>query len=188
MDKIKEVIVVEGKDDVAAVKRAVDAELIITSGFGLNSRIFKQITMAYKRCGIIILTDPDFTGEKIRETLTKRFPNAKHCFLPRAEATKGDDVGIENASPESIREALAKVKTLSVTRAAIFSKIDLIRNDLEGNPSASDRRNELGKHLGIGYGNAKQFLSRLNRYGVTRAEFEEALAKMDHTPAGEPTL
>lgn len=187
MDKIKEVIVVEGKDDVAAVKRAVDAELIITSGFGLNSRIYKQIDMAYKRCGIIILTDPDFTGEKIRETLTKRFPKAKHCFLPRAEATKGDNVGIENASPESIREALSKVKTATISEAAIFSKIDLIRHDLEGNPSASDRRNELGKYLGIGYGNAKQFLSRLNRYGVSREEFDEALAKMDAIPLDLPT-
>ncbi|MEG1416535.1 MAG: ribonuclease M5, partial [Clostridium sp.] len=35
---IKEVIVVEGKDDVSAVKRAVDADLIITSGFGLTAK------------------------------------------------------------------------------------------------------------------------------------------------------
>lgn len=179
MEIIKEVIIVEGKDDVAAVKRAVDAELITTSGFGLNSRIFKLIDAAYKRCGIIILTDPDFTGEKIRETLTKRYPKAKHCFLPRAEATKGDDVGIENASPESIREALSKVKTAKSTGKVTFTKIDLIRGDLEGNPAASQRRNELGRLLGIGYGNAKQFLSRLNRYGITREEFEKALNQMD---------
>ena len=33
---IKEVIVVEGRDDVTAVKRAVDAELISVSGFGIK--------------------------------------------------------------------------------------------------------------------------------------------------------
>ena len=34
---IKEVIVVEGKDDVAAVKKAVDAEMIAVGGFGINA-------------------------------------------------------------------------------------------------------------------------------------------------------
>lgn len=175
MERIKEVIVVEGRDDIVAVKKAVDAELIFTSGFGLNERIFARIESAYQRCGIIILTDPDFAGERIRETLTKRFPLAKHCFLPREEAVKEDDIGVENASPESIREALEKVKTVCAATEPVFGKLDLIRNDLEGNPSAADRRNEIGKILGIGYGNAKQFLTRLNRYGITREEFEVAM-------------
>ena len=29
-----------------------------------------------------------------------------------------------------------------------------------------------------GYGNAKRFLERLNSYGVTRSEFDEALAQL----------
>ena len=33
--------------------------------------------------------------------------------------------------------------------------------------------------IGIGYGNAKQFLSRLNNYGVTREEFVEAVKSID---------
>ncbi|MEG0134299.1 MAG: ribonuclease M5, partial [Clostridium sp.] len=40
---IKEVIVVEGRDDVTAVKRAVDAEVISVSGFGINSKIIDKI-------------------------------------------------------------------------------------------------------------------------------------------------
>ena len=43
---------------------------------------------------------------------------------------------------------------------------------------SSHRRDELGKILGIGYGNAKQFLSRLNNYGVSREEFEQALTQI----------
>lgn len=182
MERIKEVIVVEGRDDITAVKRAVDAELIFTSGFGLNEKIFARIEAAYKRCGIIILTDPDFAGERIRDTLTKRFPFAKHCFLPREQAIKDDDIGVENASPENIREALKKVKTVCVAETPVFGKLDLIRNDLEGNPAAAERRNAVGKTLGIGYGNAKQFLIRLNRYGITRKEFDEAISAMDLTP------
>ena len=36
---IKEIIVVEGKSDISAVKRAVDAQVIATSGMGLNHNI-----------------------------------------------------------------------------------------------------------------------------------------------------
>ena len=38
---------------------------------------------------------------------------------------------------------------------------------------------ELGKKLGIGYCNAKQFLNRLNNYGIEREEFEAALKELE---------
>ena len=40
---IKEIIVVEGRDDITAVKKAVDAEIIATSGFGINAKIIERI-------------------------------------------------------------------------------------------------------------------------------------------------
>ena len=46
---------------------------------------------------------------------------------------------------------------------------------LVGNSEASIRREKVGGKLGIGYSNGKQFLSRLNRYGISRDEFEKAL-------------
>ena len=38
---IKEIIVVEGRDDVTAVKRALDAELITTGGFGFPKGVME---------------------------------------------------------------------------------------------------------------------------------------------------
>ena len=61
---IREVIVVEGKDDEAAVKRSVDAQVLITHGFGISGKTWKMIEEAYHRCGIIILTDPDFQVQR----------------------------------------------------------------------------------------------------------------------------
>ena len=60
--KIKEVIIVEGKSDIARVRQAVDAEIIPTYGFGLSPETLSDIEAAYRRCGIIILTDPDGGG------------------------------------------------------------------------------------------------------------------------------
>ena len=51
---IKEIIVVEGRDDVTAVKRALDAELITTGGFGFPKGVMERIKAAQKRRGVII--------------------------------------------------------------------------------------------------------------------------------------
>ena len=178
---IKEVIVVEGRDDITAVKRAIDAEMIATGGFGINKKVIDRIKEAQKRKGVIVLTDPDFAGEKIRKKIAAEVPGCKHAFLPREEAKKDGDIGIENASPKSILAALERVRTESTEKREEFKQVDLIRNGLIGNEDASHRRDELGKILGIGYGNAKQFLSRLNNYGVSREEFVEAVNSIDNT-------
>ena len=175
LESIKEVIVVEGKDDESAVKKAVDCEIIITHGFGINEETFKRIEKVAKTKGVIIFTDPDYAGEQIRNRIDARVEGCKHAFLDRQEATKKGDVGIENASPSAIREALSKVRTLSFETEDLFFQADLELADLIGNDSAANRRAAMGKILGIGYCNAKQFLNRLNRYGVTREAFVSAL-------------
>ena len=70
--KIKEIIVVEGKDDTAAIKKAVDADTIETNGSAINDRVqFNKIRLAQETRGVIIFTDPDFPGEKIRKTIAE---------------------------------------------------------------------------------------------------------------------
>lgn len=174
---IKEVIVVEGRDDIAAVKRAVDAELIATSGFGITEKTIERIKSAALRCGVIILTDPDYAGERIRRTVSERVPGCKHAFVPRNLALKDGDIGIENASPDSIRKALEKVKTEVEGERHEFDMNDLVAFNLTGTKEASSMRDLIGSELGIGYGNSKQFLNRLNKYGITREEFIKAIEK-----------
>lgn len=175
---IKEVIVVEGRDDAIAVKKAVDAEIIITHGYGITEETMRRIGFAQERKGVILFTDPDHAGERIRKRISNRIKGCKHAFLPREEASKNGDIGIENASPESIRIALEKVRTEEPSHKNAFEKSDLFENDLVGMEGSSDRRDKLGRLLGIGYANAKQFLSRLNNYGVTKEEFQKALEKI----------
>lgn len=175
---IKELIVVEGKDDVSAVKRAVDADCVITSGFGITPKTLRRIEDAIKTRGVIIFTDPDFPGEKIRKTISSKIKGCKHAYLPRIEGTLNGDIGIENASPESIIKALSKVKTEVENPVEEFTIDDMIANSLSGKSDSTKRRDAVGEILGIGYGNAKQFLSRLNRYAISREEFNEALKQI----------
>ena len=175
---IKEVLVVEGKMDVVAISKAVEADCITTDGFNLKPQTIKNIKAAYKKRGIIILTDPDTAGEHIRRYLSKRFPQAKHAFIPCEEATANNDIGVEQAKPEAILKALAKVHTASLTPSNEFSSTDLILNGLNGSDNASAHRAAIGAKLGIGFANAKTFLHRLNTYGITREEFTQALAEL----------
>ena len=179
---IQEVIVVEGKSDVAAIRRSLDADCLITGGFSLTPELIGQIDAAYRRRGIIILTDPDSAGERIRTFLRKRFPKAGHAFIPRAEAV-GDDgrIGVEKADPVQIRTALAKVRTAEIAVANEFAVGDLLEAGLAGGSASTMKRAFLGAELGLGWANAKTFLHRLNTYGVSRQEFDTALKKWEET-------
>ena len=156
---IKEVIVVEGRDDVTAVKRAVEAELISVGGFGINEKVINKIREAQKRKGVIIFTDPDFAGEKIRRIITKRVANVKHAYISQKEGTKDGDIGVENASPETILRALEAAKFEVQEKRKEFDVHDMIFFKLTADSKARERRDSLGNELGIGYGNASQFLT-----------------------------
>ena len=106
---IDEAIVVEGRDDEIALLKAVDALIIKTHGFGIRQETWTLLEKAYREKGIIVFTDPDFSGEEIRRKITARFPEAKQAYLPLEEATRDGDIGVENASPEAIIQALLKV-------------------------------------------------------------------------------
>ncbi|SFB14848.1 ribonuclease M5 [Clostridium frigidicarnis] len=176
---IKEVIVVEGRDDITAVKRAVDAELIAVGGFGINKKVIDRIKEAQKRQGVIVLTDPDFAGDKIRRIISKRVEGIKHAYITQSEGTKGDDIGVENAEPEVIIKALEKAKCTVKEKREEFNIQDMMFFKLVGDPNSKERRDKLGKELGIGYCNANQFISRLNNFGITKEEFVKAIKKIN---------
>ena len=178
--KIKEIIVVEGRDDISAVKAAVDAEIIQVNGFAVRKAgTIEKIRVANKNRGIIILTDPDHAGEEIRKYIHKFFPEAKDAYIRRIEGIKDGDIGVENANPEAIINALEKARCSVVDSISEnFDMAYLMDCGLVGNSEASIRREKVGGKLGIGYSNGKQFLSRLNRYGINKDEFEKALSEV----------
>lgn len=185
--KIKEIIVVEGRDDTQAVKRAVDCETIETHGFGIRSEVWKSLERAYKTKGLIILTDPDHAGDTIRKKIKERFPDSKEAFMPRSRADKNGDIGVENASPEAIREALEKVKQIDKSESASDTEQQdcitwemFVDAGLTGQPDSRTRREVLADRLGISYGNAKSMLSHANAYGITTGEFNEAVRAIDN--------
>lgn len=153
---IRQVIVVEGKSDIARVSHAVEADMIATEGFGIRRETLEQIRLAYEKRGIIILTDPDGPGERIRQRLTRLFPKALHAFVPKSEASTENDVGIEDASPESIRKALSCLRVQYQEDSEEFSMGDIFAAGLTGRSDSSEKEPESVRSLvsAMGMGNS----------------------------------
>lgn len=179
--KIREVIVVEGKDDTKRINLAVNADTLETRGSAISDETLAQIEELHDKRGVIVFTDPDFSGEKIRKIIQEAVPGVKHAFLNRRDAApdhKGS-LGVEHASPEAIREALRNLYTEEPDALPTISQQELIKANLTSGPSAKIRRRLLGEYLRIGYVNGKQLYKRLNLFQITPAEFEEAVAYVD---------
>lgn len=181
--KIKEIIVVEGKSDTEAIRRAVQADTIETNGSEIREETMEMIRLAQKKRGVIIFTDPDYPGERIRKLIDQQVPGCKHAFLDKSDAESnraGESLGIEHASPEAIRQALEDVhETSHVPPKEAVSWQDLLKAGLIGSEQAGRRREKVGRLLKIGYCNGKQFYKRLNRFHISPQRFWEAVARVE---------
>lgn len=201
--KIKEAIVVEGRDDTLAVSKAVDAIIIETHGFGLSDKTWKILDKAYRERGLIILTDPDHGGRSIRRKILNRFPGSKEAFVSTEKASKKGDVGIENAAPDDIWEALSKARASLApssgertkeryknsyeeshkeqykdTHKEGYDMSLLVKWNLVGESNSRKRREVFCDNLGIGYSNAKGLLKKLNQYEINQEEIASALSSI----------
>ncbi|KMK74475.1 ribonuclease M5 [Alkalihalobacillus pseudalcaliphilus] len=185
--KVKEVIVVEGRDDTVAIKRAVDADTIETNGSAINESTLRQIELAQQRRGVIILTDPDYPGERIRKIIENRVNGCKHAFLTKKEALskRGGNLGVENASPDSIRQALQDIREQYDAPEEMITRQDLLQAGLIAGPLARQRREKLGEKLKIGYANGKQLHRRLQTFHIQAQEFAEALSEVFKEEEGQ---
>ncbi len=175
---IQEIIVVEGRDDTAAISRAVIADTIETGGSAINQSILEEIKHAKEKRGVIVFTDPDFPGEKIRKTIEAYVPGCKHAFIERKDALPkhGRGLGVEHASVQAIQNALLSYQThVGIGAETLVPHEKIIASGLLFGAGAKRRRAKLGDILRIGYTNGKQLEVRLKMFGITELEFDEAL-------------
>lgn len=180
MQKIKEIIVVEGKDDTVAINRAVNADTIETNGSAINASTIAQIKLAQKTRGVIIFTDPDFPGQKIRNTIIEQVKGCKHAFITKQEGKpkSGRGIGVEHATPEAIRNALKDAQLMDEEALEEISQEDLIDAGLIGGAGAKEKREKLGEYLHIGYTNGKQLYKRLKMFQITKEAFVAAIVRI----------
>lgn len=179
--KIQEVLVVEGKSDTANLRRFYEVDTYETKGSAITDEDLERIAYLNELRGVIVFTDPDYNGERIRKIIMEAVPTAKHAFLNRGEAvpkskTKGRSLGVEHASFEDLQKALSGVLgSYDDDNHFDITQSDLMRLGLLMGADSRQRREYLGEQLRIGYTNGKQLLKRLELFGVTLAEVEEVM-------------
>lgn len=164
MKKISQVIIVEGKYDQIRLSSIVDALIITTDGF----RIFKNkekrelIKTVGEKKGVIIFTDSDAAGFKIRAFLTSVLPKDKihHAYIPNIEGkekrkdspSKEGLLGVEGVDDETIIAALERAGAqleISDSNDKQITKFDLFDFGLSGKEDSSTLRRRFLKSMGL---------------------------------------
>lgn len=163
--RIKEVIVVEGRYDRNMLLQVVDATVVETGGFSVfndREKLNFLRRLAEKR-GLILLTDSDGAGFVIRNYLKGALPkeHVKQAYIPdmpgkerrKRKPGKEGKLGVEGMSPQVLLEALRRSgatfgdETLSPPPAPI-TKADLLERGLIG-PGSVTRRQALLRELSL---------------------------------------
>ena len=165
MNKISEVIVVEGRYDKNTLSQVVDAVIIETSGFGVfNNKEKQQLlrALAEKR-GLIVMTDPDGAGLVIRNFVKSCVDPKllKQAYMPeifgkerrKSKASKEGKLGVEGMKPEVLLDAHiaagATVDGVSENKKASITKADMYAKGYTGRADSAKKRSELLKTLGL---------------------------------------
>ncbi|WEV38428.1 ribonuclease M5 [Lactobacillus sp. ESL0680] len=172
------VVVVEGKDDTIRLKQFFPGiETIETNGSDVPQAVLTELQELIKKRDVIVLTDPDLNGERIRRLVTEAVPNAKQAFITRKEGVpqkRGNSLGVEHASKEALTRALSDLHEVKLDQSDL-TKEAYQQLGLASGQGSRKLREQVGIKLRVGYGNAKQFYKRLHTFGVTLAELTAAV-------------
>lgn len=192
MIHIDEVIVVEGKYDKERLKKVTDAPIICTHGFELyrSKRIINTLRKMSKERGIIVLTDSDGAGNRIRGYIKRclgKDANVKNVYIPRisgkekrkdkpgAEGILGVE-GMDNAVLERILTEVASAKEALEIKQV--SKAEFFVDGFSGKEDSGERRKKLARYFNLPNNlSANALLDMINRvYGEEK--YKEAVNKI----------
>ena len=164
MIKIKQAVIVVGKYDKIKLSGIIDAPIIQTDGFGIfkDKELQQLIRMLAEKRGILVLTDSDSAGFKIRSFIgsTVDPKTIKHAYIPdifgkekrKTEPSKEGKLGVEGVSQEIIMQALANAGVLyenSAEPERPITKTDLYDAGLTGGENSSEKRAALLRYYAL---------------------------------------
>lgn len=163
MITLKEAVVVEGKYDKIKLSSILNAVIITTNGFGIYKDKEKLQLIKYyaEKTGIIILTDSDSAGFKIRSYLKGAIKKEyiKNVYIPdifgkekrKVKPSAEGKLGVEGINKKIILEAFEKAGITSVNEEnkKLITNTDFYFLGLSGNPDSSNKRNILKRSLNI---------------------------------------
>lgn len=174
MKKINEIIVVEGKSDKQFLGTFLNADILTCNGSAIDGFDKNYLIELSKTRGVIILTDPDYPGQRIRNEISSYLPVCKHAFVRKENSIKRHKVGVAEASKEEVLFALENVVTFDESKKGSLNETDMMLLKLSGLDSTANKEKVI-KHFNIGHCNSKTLLKRLNLLNVSKETLEAIL-------------
>lgn len=166
MLKLQEVLLVEGKYDAARLHNLVEGTILTTGGFRvMKDRAMQKMLKDLGRArGLVILTDSDAAGFKIRHFVTG-LVGAEHVLQAYVPAIAGKEarkdvpgkeglLGVEGIPDELILQALQDALQSRPREKATDAKANITYSDLydwglSGTANSAGRRRALLRQLGL---------------------------------------
>ena len=162
MIHVAQAIIVEGKYDKIKLSSLLDAVILTTNGFHIFHDADKMALIRYyaKTTGIIILTDSDTAGFKIRGYLKGCVPKGKitHVYIPdiygkerrKLKPSAEGKLGVEGIDKNALLAALEKAGVLTdeiPEKTDPITRYDLYELGLSGGADSKSKRKALQKRL-----------------------------------------
>lgn len=206
MIRIKQAIITEGRYDKIRLSNIVDAVIICTNGFAIFKDREKQelIKSLAAKTGIIILTDSDSAGFKIRsfirgfvkqgEVLNAVTPDIYGKERRKLQPSKQGKLGVEGIPDELLIEALRNAGATQLDGEARpenpdpVTRVDLMDLGLIGGENCSQRRRELQRRLGLPELLTAKLLLEVANKMYKRDEFIQIVHAIDEVPSEKNSL
>lgn len=198
MLKLKEVLLVEGKYDAARLHNLVEGTVLTTDGFRvMKDRALQTMLKRLVRAqGLIILTDSDAAGFKIRHFVTG-LVGAEYVLQAYVPAIPGKEsrkevpgkeglLGVEGVSDEIILQSLQDALKSRPSSAAVTDTVpqaitytDLYEWGISGTANSAERRRILLRQLGLPPRLSKKELLQVLSTLYTRESLAQQIAQFN---------
>ena len=185
----------EGNDKIK-LSEIVDSVIFVTDGFSIfnNKKAQKTLVTLAEKTGIVIFTDSDGAGLKIRNFVKQLVPKeqVKHAYIPeiygkerrKSAFSKEKTLGVEGIDSQILLDALRDSGATidgnaeKKQRERLITKVDFYALGLSGRDNSSELRRLLALELGLPSKlSANMLLDVVNRL-LTYSELEELIDRI----------
>lgn len=163
------VIIVEGTHDVSKLSTLYESNYVVTNGYDIPEEEIKFLNALDKDTQVIILTDKDEAGKKIRERLNSIKPNVINIEIEAPNSSKKK--GVAECSILDIEKALDKY----VSNKELEKEYNLYELGIIGKDNSKEIRRIISNKFNLGLVNKNNMIKRLNLLHINLEELEKEI-------------
>ena len=169
---ISSILVVEGTNDASYISSLYEVEIVVLNGYDCPKEEIDYLKEVSQKKKVLLLTDPDEAGNKIRESLRSTKIDFIDLHADPSKCNKNGKHGVAECEKEEIHRVFA---TFVDKNPDIFQEIGV--SDICLLNLNKESRKALCDHYHLGKCNNKKMAVRLNSLGIKKEDFMKEAKK-----------